>query len=590
MALMIAATDIKRTSKLNFSTFTEVLRSRALHQPNRQIYSFLIDGETDEVTTSYAELDEKARAIATQLQMMKLQGERALLLHPPGLEYIAAFFGCLYAGVIAVPAYPLRSPRTLPRIMSIINDASPAAVITTDLLLPTLKGLLEEVAPIRSLSWISTTHLELSLADEWREPAIDEDAIAFLQYTSGATSDPRGVMLSHANLLHNSALIRDAFRIIPESRGVSWLPPYHDMGLIGQILMPLYAGAWMALMSPAAFLQRPFRWMRAISAYQATHAGGPNFAYDLCVQKIKPEQLDTLDLSHWQVAFNGAEPIRHETLMSFSETFARSGFRREAFYPCYGLAEATLMVSCIPHDTLPVSKTVDASAIENHVVATPAKDKPCRTLVSSGKPLPTHEVVIVNPETRVRLRPNEIGEIWLSGPSVATGYWRRPAETEKTFDAYLSPTGHGPFLRTSDLGFMLDGELFVTGRLKDLIIILGRNLYPQDIELTVERAASCFRPGCGAAFSVSVGSEEHLVVAYEVEFRQQPNVGELIKTVRRAVADEHDVHLNTLVLLKPGSVPKTSSGKIQRGLCRLRYLDGTLQLWEESIGKVSKHI
>lgn len=564
----------------HFQTFAEVLRWRAQRQPERPIFTFLSDGQATEGTLNYGELDRRARTIAAALQTLGLRGERALLLYPPGLEYVAAFFGALYAGVAAVPAYPLRSERMLPRLLSIVADSRPAVALTTEPLLAAMRPLLQDSS--EGLRWLSTTDLDAARADSWEDPGVGGETLAFLQYTSGSTALPKGVMLSHRNLINNSALISRAYEIEPESRGVSWLPPYHDMGLIGQILMPMYAGAWMALMPPGAFLQRPFRWLQAVSTYRATHSGAPNFAYDLCVRKVTEEQRDTLDLSHWRVAFNGAEPIRADTLDSFAETFAPCGFRRRAFYPCYGLAEATLMVSCLPPGTLPVVTTVEAATPERDVaVGVEGGASARRTLVSSGRTLPGQEIAIVNQELGTRCAPGEVGEIWVAGPSVAEGYWEKPDETAATFQAFIADTGEGPYLRTRDLGFLLDGELFVTGRLKDLIIILGRNLYPQDIEMTVERSHASLRAGCGAAFSFTADGEDRLAVVQEVEFRQTPDASEVCKAIRRSVAEEHAVQVDEVILINPGSIAKTSSGKIQRHACKAAFLAGTLDVYEQ---------
>jgi acyl-CoA synthetase (AMP-forming)/AMP-acid ligase II len=561
------------------AAFTDILRRRARQQPGRLLYTFLLDGEADEVSITYGELDRQARAVAALLRSLGGPGERTLLLYPPGLEYIAAFFGCLYAGMIAVPAYPPRSERTLPRLQSIVADSQSTIALSTTPLLSTLERIFANTPQMRRLKWVSTSGLDESQAESWQQTEVTGDTVAFLQYTSGSTARPKGVMLTHRNLIHNSELISRAYRTSSESVGVSWLPPYHDMGLIGQILNPLYNGARMVLMSPGAFLQRPYRWLRAISAYRATHSGGPNFAYELCARKITPEQRETLNLSQWRVAFNGAEPIRRETLSLFAGTFAPCGFRREAFHPCYGLAEATLMVSCKSKSGPPAVKTVRAAALEqNRVAEALTIDDGARVLVGSGQTLLEQRIVIADPETLSRCRPDEVGEVWVSGPSVARGYWNLPEETERTFNAYLSDTGEGPFLRTGDLGFLHHEQLFVTGRIKDLIIVYGRNLYPQDIEMSAERSHPALRHGCGAAFSVPVNGEEQLVVVQELEFRQRPNLAEVSKAIRRAVAEEHGIQLHDVVLLKPGSIPKTSSGKIQRHACKTGFLAGTLEV------------
>ncbi|HVR99607.1 MAG TPA: AMP-binding protein, partial [Thermoanaerobaculia bacterium] len=470
-------------------------------------------------------------------------GERALLLYPPGLEFVAAFFGCLYAGVIAVPAYPPRSRRPDSRLRGIAMDCRPRVVLTTAALLARREALVGQVAELASALWLDTETLDDPSSGF--EPSPGD--IAFLQYTSGSTGNPKGVVVTHSNLLHNLERIRVAFGQTPESVVVGWLPLFHDMGLIGNVLEPCYVGCECVLMSPAAFLQKPSRWLAAIDRYRGTTSGGPNFAYDLCARSIAPE---TLDLSCWSVAFNGAEPVRRATLDRFAEIFAPCGFRRESFAPCYGLAEATLLVSA----------------------ARGAGEDP---LVSCGALPSGDEVRIVDPESGIACAADEVGEIWLAGPSVAAGYWNRPEATQETFGA-VAEDGGGPYLRTGDLGFVRHDELVITGRLKDLIVLRGRNLYPQDVELSAERAHPALRAGGGAAFSVDERGEESVVVVHEVERRAGP-LGEITDAVRRAVAEEHGVRVADVVLLRAGTIPKTSSGKIQRRECRSRYLAGELE-------------
>ena len=570
--------------KQNFSTSVDLLHYRAVQQPDRTAFTFLLDGEIESDRLTYGELDRLARSIAAQLQGLGLSGERALLLYPPGLDYLAAFFGCLYAGVVAVPAYPPRSPRNTPRIKAIWADAQAAIALTTTGTLSKLQSLLASKTDLGDIEWLTTDNLAKGLEESWQQPFINIDTLAFLQYTSGSTGTPKGVMLSHGNLLHNAAMTYQLMGHSPSSKFVSWLPTYHDMGLIGGILQPLYGGFPCILMPPAAFLQRPYRWLQAISRYKGTTSGAPNFAYEFCIQKITPEQQETLDLSSWDVAFNGAEPIRQDTLERFCVKFAPCGFRPQAFYPCYGMAEATLMVSGGRKTTPPVVKTISRVALERHqVVETSVESEDASTHVSCGQTLPGQQIVIVNPETLTRCCNHEVGEIWVSGPSVGHGYWNQPEQTRETFHAYLSDTGEGPFLRTGDLGFLQDGELFITGRVKDLIIIRGRNLYPQDIELTAERSHAKLRLGSGAAFSVEVDGEERLVVVQEVEFRQKPNVEDVTAAIRQAVAEEHEVQVHTVVLIKPGSILKTSSGKIQRRATRSAFLAGQLSAIGSSI-------
>ncbi|MEH1989362.1 amino acid adenylation domain-containing protein [Nostoc sp.] len=570
------------------STFVDLLRLRSSIQPNRDAFTFLLDGETEQTTLTYQELDRRSRRIAAQLQALGLTGERALLLYPAGLDFLVAFFGCLYAGVVAVTAYPPRNERNTPRIKAISIDAQAAIALTTTEILPTVRSLISQKTDLESLQWLTTDNLALGIEDTWQQPSIDRDTLAFLQYTSGSTGTPKGVMISHGNLLHNADTTYQFMEHSPESKFVTWLPMYHDMGLIGGILQPLYGGFPCIIMPPTSFLQRPYRWLQAISHYKGTTSGGPNFAYELCTQKITPEQKETLDLSSWSVAFNGAEPIRDDTLERFAAAFAGCGFRKEAFYPCYGMAETTLMVSGVQKATSPIIKTVQKSALEsNRVVESSVKDEDVYHFVSCGRVIPQLEVAIANPETLSSCKPDEIGEIWVSGPSVGQGYWNRDRETAETFHAYLSDTGVGPFLRTGDLGFLQNNELFITGRAKDLIIIRGRNLYPQDIELTAERSHPSLNSGASAAFTVEVDNEERLVIVQELKFRAKPNLAEVISAIRQAVTEEHEVQVYAVVLIKPGSIPKTSSGKIQRRATRAQFQNGELNIIISKILKIS---
>ena len=575
----------ERISLTDCNTLVEILRWRAQYQPDQRAYTFLVDGESKEVHLTYAELDQQARAIAARLREMGAIGERALLLYPPGLDFIAAFFGCLYAGVVAVPSYPPRRKRPSPRLQAIVRDAEPAVVLSDVTIREQVQQYASDELP--DLPWLVTDQINLSESSEWQEANISSESLAFLQYTSGSTATPKGVMLSHGNLLHNLAIIQEGFEITPFSQGVIWLPPYHDMGLIGGILEPLYAGFPVTLMSPVAFLQKPIRWLRAVSHYKGTISGGPNFAYDLCVEKITPQERATLDLSSWQVAFNGAEPIRNETLERFSKAFEPAGFRHEAFYPCYGLAEGTLIVSGGMKSHPPIIYQVDGHAlIENKVI----ESDHGTTLVGCGTSKLGQKIMIVDPQSSTLSTDGQIGEIWVSGASVAKGYWNRAEQTKQTFEAYLLDTDDVPFLRTGDLGFFHHGELFITGRLKDLIIIRGRNHYPQDIELTVEKSHPALRPGCGAAFSVDIAGQERLVVVQEVKrtHRRQvaKQVDEVATAIRQAILEAHQLDVYAIVLLKPQRVPKTSSGKIQRQACRNAFLNDTLDVIARSNDKV----
>ena len=589
---------------VELSTLVEILRWRAFQQPEQRIYTYLVDGEVEGDDLTYEALDRQARSIGALLQSYRATGERALLLYPASLEFIAAFFGCLYAGVIAIPLAPpnpAKPQRTLPSLRAVISDAQPSVVLTTSEILSKTEGLFTRAPELHKMRWLATDKVTGSLAQEWRDPAVTSNTLALLQYTSGSTAEPKGVMISHGNLLHNSAYINRVFALIPDSVTVTWLPAFHDMGLTNGIIQPLYKGRPCYLMPPASFLMRPTRWLQAISRYKATVSGGPNFAYELCARRITPEQRETLDLSSWDVAYNGAEPVRADTIQRFTAAFASCGFRPGAFHPCYGLAEATLLVSGGSLSDK-MFRTIQVEAFEqNHVVEVCAQHQNVRTLVGSGHALRDTKIVIAHPESLTVCTPDEVGEIWVSGPSVTQGYWNQPEDTERVCRAYLKDTGEGPFLRTQDLGFMKDGELFVTGRLKDLIIISGRKLYPQDIEMTVEQSHPALRPACCAAFSVDGVGEEHLIVVAEVEPRYQPAVGEpldgearshpnrrlpldvevVVRAIRRAVAEEHDVRVHKVVLLRAGRIPKTTSGKVQHHACQAGFLKGTLERPDE---------
>jgi acyl-CoA synthetase (AMP-forming)/AMP-acid ligase II len=561
------------------STLVELLRHRVRCQPDDVAFVYLVDGELEQVQITYRELDRQARAIGAWLESLGLVGQRALLLYPAGLEFIAAFFGCLYAGVVAVPVYPPRRNRSMTRIQAVADDAGAKVALTTDVVLSRVEPLIDETPHLKSLTWLATCHVPEGMDQRWQMPDVHGNTLAFLQYTSGSTGSPKGVVLNHTNLVHNSALIAYAFEHTRSGLGVFWLPSYHDMGLIGGILQPMYVGRPNVLMSPMSFLQKPYRWLSAISRFGGTTSGGPNFAYELCLSKVTPEQRKTLDLSTWQVAFNGAEPVRAETIEAFSAAFAPCGFRRQAFYPCYGLAEATLIVSGGFAKQPPEIRHFSAEAISaDRIVDAKPEDRFARPLVGCGQTLRDQKIVIADPETLSQCPPERIGEIWVNGPSIAQGYWRQLEATEAIFHAHLKPSGEGPFLRTGDLGFMRDGELFVTGRLKDLIIVRGVNYYPQDIELTVGECNPRLRPDSGAAFTVEGDGAERLVIVQEVERRKQGNFMTVFDAIRRSVTREHELTVDTIILIRAGSIPKTSSGKIQRHACRNGYLQGTLEV------------
>ena len=556
------------------TNLVERLRYWAVAMPDRTAFRYLDGGEEESDALTYAQLDTRARAIAVDLRNRGLTGKGALMLYHPGLEFIAAFLGCHYAGVIPIPAYPPRRNRNMGRISAISLDADAAVALTTDPVLKRFEGALDDAPGLQRIPWLATEIIADQLADDWVRPDIRPDDLGLIQYTSGSTGSPKGVMLTHENILANCRLICRSFQIKPvEAKTCSWLPVYHDMGLVGGILNPLYSGIEETLMSPVAFLTRPIRWLRAISRYQATASGGPNFAYAWCTMKIKPEDCEGLDLSSWDVAFNGAEPVRADVMRQFADKFEPYGFRYRSFYPCYGMAETTLIVTGGVKTEEPVVRLFDKDELVQHrVVPVDADNEKAKALVGCGQVLEEEEVLIVHPETRRPIADDQIGEIWINSPSAGKGYWQREAESEEVFNARLNPDNGKRYVRSGDLGFMDDGELFVTGRLKDMIIVRGVNRYPQDIEATVEQCHPLTRSGGAAAFAVARWDREHLVVVCEIE-RGQVNTDkqEVIDAIRVAVADEHDLPPDAVVLVRAYSVPKTSSGKVQRHACKNNF-------------------
>ncbi|MGK7949277.1 MAG: alpha/beta fold hydrolase [Xenococcaceae cyanobacterium] len=564
----------------NNFTLVDRVQEQAIKQPGKTAFTFLQDSETILDSLTFEQLDTQARAIATVLQSYGAKGERALLLYQPGLEFICAFLGCLYAGVVATPAYPPRANNSISRLLAIVKDAEAKFALTTHSLKEKIATKFTNHSSEEKVTFIATDKIDLNLAKDWHKTKLIQDDLAFLQYTSGSTGKPKGVMVSHGNIIANSESIARCFQNKPEQVGVSWLPPYHDMGLIGCILQPAYIGISMYMMAPVSFLQRPYRWLDVISRYGANTSGGPNFAYELCVDRITPEQRDRLDLSGWELAFSGAEPVRAETIEKFAEYFAPCGFKKEAFYPCYGMAESTLIITGGSKQAKPVIARFDSQALTENKAISSSNSATSTTLVGSGQNIPGQKIIITNPDSLTQCDDGKIGEIWVNSNSVAKGYWQRKEQTKEIFKAYLADTGDGPFLRTGDLGFLSNGELFVTGRLKDLIIIRGRNYYPQDIELTSDNAHPAMRIGCCAAFAVEIDGKEQLVITAEVKrsYIRKLNVEEVTKAIRTNVAQEHELQPLAIVLLKTGSIPKTSSGKIRRHACKAGFLEGKLNV------------
>ena len=566
-------------------TIIDLLRTRASETPQGIAYTYLSENGAQETNLTYAELDWKARTLAARLQDLRLN-EPVVLLYAAGLEFISSFFGCLYAGVIAAPSPLPHRRHGAGRLHSLLADSGAMMVLTSR---DAASGLRADTlgSEVRLLMTDDPDHS--GPAEDWHPPDFSGNEIAYLQYTSGSTAAPKGVIISHANLIHNLRYIDSSFNHSPDSISVSWLPHFHDMGIVYGLLAPIYSGFRAILMSPASFLQRPLRWLESISRYRATHSGAPNFAYDLCARGTTPADRERLNLASWQVAFSGAEFVREETLNRFADSFAATGFRSSAFYPAYGLAEATLKVCCKrPGRWWSAQPLKEVEGRVSHPVRGSMSRTGARRVVGCGQPGDGMEVMIVEPRTHRRCGPDEIGEIWVSGPSVARGYWRRPAESEETFRARLAEADERDYLRTGDLGFISEGELFITGRLKNLIIIRGENHYSEDLEQTVQQCHPAFRPGGTAVFSVDLGGIEGIVVLQELERQYKGSMEPLVQAVRAGVAEDHQVQVYAVVCVRQGTLPKTTSGKIQRHLCRERFLGGSLTVIHADLIELSE--
>lgn len=577
------------------SNIIELLERQAECYPDKIVYQYLKNGETLDQSLTFNELYKQVKDLAAHIQNNSVQGDRALLLYPSCLDYIVAFFACLSAGVVAVPAYPPKNKRRdWPRLQSILDDSRASLVISQESYRKGVDDWFSEQADTQKPIFIASDNLDDSLNLCWKKPDVNGETIAFLQYSSGSTGTPKGVMVSHANLLHNEHVLKSSFKGHDGVTVVGWLPIYHDMGLIGNIISALYCGSKFVLMSPASVVQKPFRWLKAISDFKASISGGPNFIYDHCVQQISDEQKKQLDLSNWKVAFNGAEPISAATLKRFSDAFAVSGFSGNAMSPCYGLAENTLIASCKHTHEPPRLLHVDKNELRNNkaIENKGLVSNETIQLVSSGNNIVDQAVRIVNPETHESCNDYDIGEIWLAGGSVAKGYWQNDGLTEETFNAFIG--NQGPFMRTGDYGFKVDDDLFVTGRMKEVIISHGQNYYPQDIEVSVQNQSPYFRQGSGAAFTVVIDDKEQLVVVQELTRQgmrlDDDTVAKLTLKTQMSIAEQHQLVLSDLVLVKFGGLSKTTSGKIQRYLNRDRYLAEEVPVLHSSRARQASYV
>jgi acyl-CoA synthetase (AMP-forming)/AMP-acid ligase II len=554
----------------SIATLVDLVEYRAEEHPNDLAYSF-IDGDAEVVASlSYAELRREAKRIAASLQARLPAGERVLLTFSAGLEFVAAYFGCLLAGVVPVPALAPRSAGTTGVLRRIVEDAGAKLALTDE----RCHERCEASLPVPTLP-LSRLLLEDLPFVATRVAASD---LALLQYTSGSTGQPKGVMVTHGNLLANSRAIARAFGHTRQSRGVIWLPPHHDMGLIGGVIQPLYAGFPVWLMSPFDILQRPLRWLRAVSVFKGTTSGGPNFAYQLCTDRIRDESLSELDLSSWRVAFNGAEVVREGTLREFAQRFGKVGFEARAFTPCYGLAEASLMVTCAPGSQEPVVAAFNGPEVSQGRVRPSRPDAAARVLVSSGQPIADHDVLVVSPETNQVCAEGVLGEIRVRGPSVALGYWGNPDASRETFGTEVEGRG-GAFLRTGDFGWRHADEVFVCGRLKDMVVIAGRNYAADDIESSLVGCHEALAGRSSVAFASDDGRSERLVVLHEVSKPRLVTRSELDaaeRALRDAVARALDICVHEVVFVAPGALVRTPNGKVRRHHCRELWHRGQL--------------
>jgi acyl-CoA synthetase (AMP-forming)/AMP-acid ligase II len=563
----------------------EILQKRAQETPDRLSHLLIGATEAENQSLTYKQLDAAVREMAGYLQSVAEPGQRALLVFPTSLDFIISMYACLYAGLIPIPTNPPGMNRSAQRLETIARDSKATMVLTNPEFHAIFQSVADQFPDFAVLKWITR---EMAAGNHSLQMAeITPKSTAFIQYTSGSTNIPKGVVISYRNLSYNAHAIRQtrALELTDESVALNWAPLYHDMGLLVSVFQAVIDGSKSLMMSPIMFMQNPASWLRNIQKYKVTGSGAPNFAYELCIKKIPPEKCEGLDLSTWKLAYNSAEPVRAETQSAFAEKFAPYGFRPEAFAPCYGLAEATLEVSAYTGEPKTITLAISRNDFEEGRV-TPVEtkgDKDTVTMVSSGKPLADIQIAIVDPQTRKKRAANEVGEVWISGGNIAEGYWNRPDDTKHTFQAHPLGTHEGPYLRTGDLGFLHEGHLYITGRLKDLLIVRGRNYYPQDIEATVQGINRILRPGSGAAFSVTENDVEQLVVVQEIQRTEVEgmDINELIQEIRATVAREHGIRAHAVVLIRRATISKTSSGKIMRSETRRQYMENELEVVAE---------
>ena len=575
----------------NCTTYTQVIKNWAKIKPDHTVFRFLQNGVDENESFTYKQLQARSEALGATMQKLGTNGDRVLLLFQPGLSYVASLFACFYSGFVAVPAYPPKRNKGIDRIHTIIKDADAKICLVSQQIYNDISKNLQNDEILNKLQWIVYEDITDEKAVDFIETEISANDVALLQYTSGSTGAPKGVMITQLNILYNSEYIRQSFGLNSSSVGVNWLPIFHDMGLIGGVLQAAYIGGVNIGMPPMAFLKRPYNWLKAIEKYKGTTAGGPNFSFDYCIQKVTDEECKSLDLSTIEVFFCGAEPIRKSTFNAFADKFRVSNSIENQLYPCYGMAETTLIVTGGFQKSKPKYLNIDANALsENNVKII---NEGGVSLVGCGHTWMETVVEIVNPNTFEKVKSNEVGEVWIGGPTVAAGYWNKPDETNRIFGTSIANSGSDRFLRSGDLGFIHENELYITGRLKDLIIIRGVNHYPNDIEFTIQQTIPELRQNGGAAFSVVEADVEHLVVVQELERTAMRNTDfdKIMENIRQVIAQEHELDVYSIVLIRAGSIPITSSGKIQRRQTKYHYLSNELSVvaqWKKNESAVEE--
>lgn len=564
-----------------FDNWIELMDERVAKQGEQVAFVFLDEEGQAADTLTYRELDQRVRALAYRLTCESTVGDRALLLHPPGLDYVVSFYACLYAGVIGIPLFPPQRSR-IDHIDEVARDSRAGIVLSTSTVLSAMEELNGDTY-VESLPRIPVDVIEATAGalPELIPRAAD---IGYLQYTSGSTSVPKGVIITHGMMLQQCDELGRSWGVDSGSTVVSWLPHFHDFGQVSGVLLPVYVGIRAVLMAPATFVKNPIRWLSAVSTYRGTHSGAPNFAFDLCVDKTTPQQRAPLDLSSWRVLSNGAEPVRKATLDRFQETFLPHGLRPTAVTPGYGLAEATLKVSSGTEFAPYVSTRFDTESL-GRGKAVPGDMTASTELVACGVATRPTEIAIVAPRSGTRVADGEVGEIWVSGPIVAPGYWDRPEDSEAVFRARIADAGDDrTYLRTGDLGFVHEGELYICGRTKNLMIVNGVNYYLEDVEATVVNGDESLRAGEVLAFSVDRDGQEGLILV--AEHAGERDAEQLVAVIHDAIVRQHGIAPAAIVLIEPGSVPRTTSGKLRRQHCRSDFLVGALSevyRWEATV-------